>query len=63
VVVDGFVARQQAPEAVEQVFEPEHRADALVERVFVQDQNGGFPGDQCDNVTPDCSTGWHFIAM
>ena len=31
----------QLAEAVEQVLEPQHRADALVERVLVEDQGEG----------------------
>jgi hypothetical protein len=34
----GFVARHQLGQPVEQVLQPQHRADALVERVLVQDQ-------------------------
>ena len=41
VVVDRRVALDQLAEAVEQVLEPQHRADALVERIFVEDQGGG----------------------
>ena len=44
VVIDGRIARHQLAEAVEQVLEPQHRADALVERVFVKDQGGDFVG-------------------
>ena len=40
VVVDRRVARDQLAEPVEQVLEPQHRADALVERVLVEDQGG-----------------------
>jgi hypothetical protein len=37
-VIQRGVALQQRTESVEQVFEAKHRADALVERVLVKDQ-------------------------
>ena len=40
VVVDRRVALDQLAEAVEQMLEAQHRADALVERVLVDDQGG-----------------------
>jgi hypothetical protein len=39
-MVHRRVARHQLAEAVEQVLEPQHRADAFVEGVLVQDQGG-----------------------
>mmetsp|Transcript_20611 Transcript_20611/g.38475 ORF Transcript_20611/g.38475 Transcript_20611/m.38475 type:complete len:235 (-) Transcript_20611:219-923(-) len=41
-VIQRGVALQQRTESVEQVFEAKHRADALVERVLVQDHSGDF---------------------
>ena len=35
-MIDSSIARHQLPEPVEQVLEPQHRANALVERVLVE---------------------------
>jgi hypothetical protein len=35
VMIDRRIAQDQLTQAVEQVFEPQHRADAFVERVLV----------------------------
>ena len=53
----GRVARHQLAEPVEQMLEPEHRADALVERVFVEDQGGlRLPAGDRRAEARDCST-------
>ena len=39
-VIDRRFALDQLAQAVEQMLETQHRADALVERIFVDDQGG-----------------------
>lgn len=41
-VIYRAVARHELAQAFEQMFEPEHGADALVERIFVQNQGRAF---------------------
>ena len=42
VVVHGRIAAHELAQAVEQMLKPQHGADALVERIFVEDQGASF---------------------
>ena len=41
-MIPGVIARDEVVQSLEQIFESEERANTLVERIFVKDQNADY---------------------